>query len=93
MLRRLSSSVTSFVPVLASEHTAKAFSSAFCFQSVSVCDSSASEGTSTITKPEGAMRWAIFIAVNVLPVPQAMMSLPRSAVERPFTTASTARLW
>ena len=52
------------------------------------------EGTRKSTRPSGpASASAMRSATKVLPVPQAMMSLPRSAVARPFSTSLYASFW
>ena len=82
----VSSSFLRFLPTSLSEQTAKLCSgvSLSCVHSVSVCDSSDRLGTRNSTRlPAPAIFSAIFRLVKVLPVPQAMMSLPRSAVAKP----------
>ena len=57
-------------------------------------DISASEGTRTSTTPPcPTIVSAIFNAVNVLPVPQAMTTWPRSLSLKPSTTFSRACSW
>ena len=64
------------------------------FHSRTVCDISASDGTMKRTSfPLPASVSAMRRPVKVLPVPQAMMSLPRSAVARPSCTACNASRW
>ena len=84
------------LPIFVSEQTAKERSgtSDSALHSMSVCDSRAMEGTRNRTlPPEPAMASAMRRDVKVLPVPHAMMSLPRSAVDSPAVTASRARFW
>lgn len=83
----------------ASEHTGTACSSSsqFADHSRKVCDSNEIDGTrnSSVAAPpfSAASRSAILSEVNVLPVPQAMISLPRSRVASPASTLSTAVRW
>ncbi len=80
-----------------SEHTANARSSSrvWADHSRSVCDNSEIDGTANRTRAEPpfsvARRSAIFNAVNVLPVPHAMISFPRSfPAANPVNTFSMA---
>ena len=85
-----------FLPTLTSEHTANVRSdaSASIDHSRSDCDSSEIDGTRNSTRPPNGTRVsAIRSDVNVLPVPQAITSLPRSVVANPSRTFSNARLW
>ena len=52
------------------------------------------DGTKNKTRlPTPAIFSAIFSAVNVLPVPHAIISLPRSAYSKPSCTAFNAATW
>ena len=85
-----------FLPTSPSEHTAKLRSGVAlsCVHSVSVCERSARLGTRKSTRlPAPATRSAICRLVNVLPVPHAMMSLPRSNCSNPFVTCPSATSW
>ena len=82
-----------FLPTALSLHTAKLCSgvSLSCVHSVKVCDNSDRLGTRNNTRlPRPANFSAIFKLVKVLPVPQAMISLPRSAVLKAFSVAASA---
>jgi len=58
------------------------------------CESRLIEGTRKSTLPPApTTRSASRSEVNVLPVPQAMISLPRSPVVNPASTSATARTW
>jgi hypothetical protein len=89
------------LPTLASEHTAKLRSgiSHCVVHSRSVWEMREIDGTrkSTFvccsTPWDCAKRSAIFNVVKVLPVPQAMISLPRSCFSNPESTSSSARTW
>ena len=82
-----------------SEHTAKhrRSSSAWVVHSRIDCARRLSDGTQNSTRARpplfSAHSSASRRAVNVLPVPQAMMSWPRSWVRNPARTLSTASRW
>ena len=84
------------LPAVASEHTAngRIGTSHSAVHSLSDCDTSAMEGAKNNTAlPAPACSSAIRRAVNVLPVPHAMISFPRSDSPKPARTFSTAVTW
>jgi len=83
-------------PTLVSEHTANGANgtSASVAHSRSDCDSREIEGTRNSTDPPlPASCSARRNEVNVLPVPQAMINLPRSLASNPAVTFSIAVSW
>ena len=83
------------LPTVSSLHTGSAakgfFGLAVCHSRI-VCFKSDSEGTKTSAR-SAFSRSVMNQAVRVLPVPQAMMSWPRSLVLKPFTTSLMAMRW
>lgn len=79
-----------------SEHTASGASgtSASVAHSGRVCESRLIDETRNSTEPPAPATFSASRSdVKVLPVPQAMTSLPRSFVSKPARTASTACTW
>ncbi|KFG01296.1 hypothetical protein IQ62_08495 [Streptomyces scabiei] len=58
-----------------------------------VWDSRSRVGSSTRTRPRGAMRAVVRAAMRVLPVPQAAITLARGWLPRTRVVAETASLW
>lgn len=78
-------------PTVSSEHTGSAANGSLAFtrQTCMVCFSKDREGTRTRTRSA----WSFSLMnkeVRVFPVPQAMMSCPRSDFVNPFTTSRIA---
>ena len=92
----MSSSCFRFLVISGSLQIQMAFmgSTASAYHSLRVCPSRAIEGTKNSIKP---LPWVCFSAmrsdVNVLPVPQAMMSLPRSLFLKWLWVLLTAAVW
>ena len=85
-----------FLPTSLSLHTAKLCKgvSLSCVHSVKVCDNNDKLGTRNNTRlPLPAKFSAIFKLVKVLPVPHAIINLPRLAVSKPFWVDSNAAFW